>query len=222
MTNRVRRTILALLASVMLAALFMTLVGPARSATATGTIAGRITNRSGQGLGDATIQTVSGPTSASPATTSPDGSYVLAGLRPGRYELLVAGPHGRYVIKTIPNVNVTAGATTTVNAQLVLAGRIAGVARNPNGTPLSNVAVLDSGGKPESFTSANGRFEIDGLAPGRARVTLRYVRGRIVNGTLRVSGPPELKRIFPKVVSGKTTHVTVRLPASACCIGPLP
>ncbi|MFL6245289.1 MAG: TonB-dependent receptor domain-containing protein [Thermoanaerobaculia bacterium] len=81
----------AIIAVVVLSLLVIGLPLAAQSTTAT--IRGKVTNASGNGVGDAEVNAVSTTTGfVNTVKSGPDGSYVLGGLRPGVYNVIVAAP----------------------------------------------------------------------------------------------------------------------------------
>ncbi len=84
----------------------------------TGAISGRVTDSSGaQGISGARVQAISASNTASAATlTGQDGSYRMVNLQPGTYTVQVT--RIGYQMRRVPNTNVTAGGTATVDVPM--------------------------------------------------------------------------------------------------------
>jgi iron complex outermembrane receptor protein len=78
----------------------------------TGSITGRVTDSaSAQGIAGARVQVLSGSTVTTGTLSGSDGNYRIVNLQPGSYTLQVT--RIGFQMRRIPNVNVTAGQTTT-------------------------------------------------------------------------------------------------------------
>lgn len=75
-----------------------------------GSIAGSVTNSSGEPLRDVTVTAFDGETQVTGTATDADGTYVLSGLPPGEYRVEFSAVGFGDVI--VEGVSVTAGATT--------------------------------------------------------------------------------------------------------------
>ncbi|MEW5915245.1 MAG: TonB-dependent receptor [Gemmatimonadota bacterium] len=90
---------------------------PARAQT--GSISGRVTDSSSsQGITGARVQALSGTTVAGATLTGQDGGYRLANLQPGTYTVQVT--RIGYQLRRVPNVNVTAGGSATVDFSMTV------------------------------------------------------------------------------------------------------
>jgi hypothetical protein len=78
------------------------------------------------------------------------------------------------------------------------------VVADGTGEPLGNVLVYLEGTEYEDTTDIDGTYRIDGVRPGRYRVSWAYHELRIA------SGPPEAEPV--EVVSGRDTEVDLRVP----------
>ncbi len=96
-----------------------------------------------------------------------DGAFELVGLAAGRWTVTVTVPG--YAVRT---ETVETGARD-LRFTLQQGGRVAGRVLNPDGTPAAGVWVNVSGpesGSQGDQTNEEGRFEVQGLAPGACRV----------------------------------------------------
>ena len=123
----------------------------------------------------------------SPRTSRSDGSFVLTGLAPGAWDLIVNGPAGPYV-KSIRvgsrEVSATGIQIDATNSALPLQitlgtamSTITGIVQNSDGTPAVSGAVTlvsvprGPGGRTMMTGSdRNGRFTTPGIPPGTYRV----------------------------------------------------
>jgi hypothetical protein len=161
-----------------------------------GTIAGTVTDTGGVPIAEVNVcaywwdSAAQSWDCASSAQTAEDGSYVLAGLPPGTYQLAFDDHSNRdYVteywddartIETATDVTVAAGGTVTgKDAQLTERGRIAGTVTGPDHQPVGSLAVMAYQWDPESgywrdvmfdHVDASGQFEIRGLEAGPYRI----------------------------------------------------
>jgi iron complex outermembrane receptor protein len=95
--------------------LLLTLALPAGAQT--GSISGKVSDsRSGQAVGGARVQAVSGTAIAASSLTREDGTYRLTGVAPGSYRLTVT--RIGFTPATAENVVVTAGGTATADVQM--------------------------------------------------------------------------------------------------------
>ncbi len=169
-----------------------------------GTVAGVVTGAAGRGLDGICVaagtesQFASGDV-ADVEETFRGGRYFLRNLAPGPYQIEFNCDGGnRYTspwFKAQPDsttaelLSVNPGVITTLNTTLGLAGSIAGTVTSRTGHPLHGVCVgVDNARKvslPDYFglsgdtaTAAPGRYEIDGLMPGRYLVQFSPCLGK--------------------------------------------
>jgi protocatechuate 3,4-dioxygenase beta subunit len=147
------------------------------------TIKGKVLTKRGEPVGDADVsaRTTGGDVRAntqwSGATSKADGSYELAGLRPGTYLVEPSTDRG---VTPREGYKIDAPAGKTVERDLVLddGGRIEGTVVDEKGTPVAGVRVnAHALARDFSFrwgddkrTDANGKFVLDGLRAGDYRV----------------------------------------------------
>lgn len=134
-----------------------------------GSIAGQVTDGEGQPLAGAHVVVLEGPRFRS-VETNEEGRYTLPELLPGGY-LIQASKDG-YVPRS-EDGTVTAGATLTLNFQLLradpLPGRLRGRVTNAEGAGVAGATVQILEG-PSTTTNAEGNYELNGLAPGERSV----------------------------------------------------
>jgi 5-hydroxyisourate hydrolase-like protein (transthyretin family) len=167
------------------------------------------------------------------ANTNASGIYRIGGLAPANYKLRFQDNTGTYLTEwhnNKPNqasadpINVSAGVTRTVNAQLALAGVLRGtVTAEGSGTPLSNINVraydASTGSQVgNNTTDASGIYRIGGLSPGTYK--LRFQDNNGVYLTEYHNNKPDLDSADPVAVSiGTTTTVNAALQAGARITG---
>ncbi|MFZ4857789.1 MAG: carboxypeptidase regulatory-like domain-containing protein [Desulfuromonadaceae bacterium] len=156
-----------------------------------GTITGKVSNTEGTGISGVSVQ-VYDATSGYPnsASSLSDGSYTIAGLLTGSYKLHFGGSgylNQWYSSKTLQvladTVSVTAGgATSGIDATLVLGSTIAGKVSDTAGTGLAGVSVrvYDAvSGYPlynnSASSQSDGSYTITGLPTGSYK--LQFSRG---------------------------------------------
>lgn len=103
-------------------------------------------------------------------------------------------------------VLASGGAITDVELRLARAGRVTGAAIGPSGQPVqgATIFVFDEHGRPmqgysRTTTDASGRFDVDGLAPGRVFATAR---------TAKLASP---SNVSAEVRSGESAEVQLSL-----------
>jgi hypothetical protein len=152
-----------------------------------GSIAGKVKNGAGVGIGNAQVQVYDAAdtdmnTPRSTATTNQSGTYTLKGLPTGSYKVFFSGIgyySEWYNDKTSQGaanpVSVTAPNTTSgINAVLAQSGSISGTIKNGAGVGVGNVwvTIYDSNwnhlfGTP---TNQDGSYTASGLATGNYKV----------------------------------------------------
>ena len=183
------------------------------------TITGKVLSKRGEPIADAEVnaRTTGGELRAntqwSNATSKADGTYELAGLRPGTYLLEPSSDRG-VAPQDGYKVDAPAGKTTEKDLVLEEGGRIEGVVVDDKGTPVAGVNVdAQALARDMSFwgegkkTDANGKFTLDGLRAGDYRVTAS--RGWFQ--TLRKPGTTDDETKGEKVTVRAGAVATVRL-----------
>ncbi|MEZ4367848.1 MAG: carboxypeptidase regulatory-like domain-containing protein [Kofleriaceae bacterium] len=144
---------------------------------ADGVVRGRVVLAPGGAFSAFTVAVGDGPRRAGGGG---DGAFAVAAAA-GRYPVTIAGPG--FVEKLVPDVEITAGATTDLGTIEVTPGRaISGRVLAADGTPVDGAqvavgALLSGGGDSlyiadeslgarETRTDVDGRFVLDGFGPG--------------------------------------------------------
>jgi hypothetical protein len=153
---------------------------------ATMVVAGEITGtvtHGATGIPNADVSVLSSPGGAvvGSTTTASDGTYTVAGLGIGTYDVQFSAPgyvtqfyNNKSTLSSADPVSVTAGGNASgVNAALVLAGQITGTVTDGT-SPLQNVEVglYDSGNGlvDETCTASNGTYTLADEAAGSYHV----------------------------------------------------
>ncbi|MCL0090175.1 carboxypeptidase regulatory-like domain-containing protein, partial [Dehalococcoidia bacterium] len=134
-----------------------------------GIISGRVTDTAEKPVVDARIVVWNGVTAWT--TTAEDGTYEIPDLPAGTYTMRVFPPRGAYLTAArIPDIEVTAGATTTVDVTLPEGGIIAGRVTDSEGHGLYRAWVIAWDPiLPIGWiirTNVQGYYTTPGLSPG--------------------------------------------------------
>ncbi|HEX5997236.1 MAG TPA: carboxypeptidase-like regulatory domain-containing protein [Jiangellales bacterium] len=182
MTSHLLRRLGAMTVAVLVAALGVVApAAPAQAETDTGTISGHVTRPDGSPAAyewinaeDANFQNPGGF-----ATTDENGFYAISELVPGSYRisirrgLLTQYAHGKNSLSTADLFTVTAGATTTVDEQLLALGVLQVTVTEHDGTPAQGAVSLHVDEPYADVISArldeSGQASLDAL-PGGYRV----------------------------------------------------
>ncbi|MEO8751073.1 MAG: carboxypeptidase regulatory-like domain-containing protein [Casimicrobiaceae bacterium] len=149
----------------------------------TGQVTGSVVELgSNAAIAGATV-TLTGSGSAT-VTTDGAGSFVVVGLAPGTYSLQVA--KSGYTSGSV-SANVAAGATTHVGSialtPATTTATLKGTVRDgASGLPLEGALVAVAGG-PSATTDSVGAYQIAGLAPGAAQITVTKTGYQSINAT---------------------------------------
>ena len=148
-----------------------------------GIISGRVTDVSGNGIEDISVQV--NYLNIVNTFTDSDGNYSVGGMSSGQYKIFFRSFQKNYVpewyndkasFDTAEQVTVTIGQTTSgIDAQLALGGIILGRVTNESGNGIANVSVqvysFDSMSYVGSVgTDADGNYSIGGLTSGNYKV----------------------------------------------------
>jgi Carboxypeptidase regulatory-like domain len=155
-------------------------------APAYGSLSGTVTGAGGAPLEHIEVKVYGAVGYAASVETAANGTYTVAGLTPGKYEVQFVPSGGGYYLRqyyggksTLAEaspVTVTAGQTTTaVNAALASAGKISGTVTDAaSNAPLGHVEVkvYDSsdGYVASAETTSSGEYTVSGLLPGNYEV----------------------------------------------------
>lgn len=156
-------------------------------AATTGQIAGSVVEQSSGGALAGVLVQLGGPQSAS-ATSDAAGAFALGNLAPGAYsaQLSKAG----YATASV-NATVAVGVTTNLG---VISLQLATTTAVVHGTvgdgtttlPIGGANVAITGG-PSAVTDASGAYQIAGLAPGSATITVSKTGYQDVTATTTLS-----------------------------------
>jgi len=139
-----------------------------------GDVAGSVHDADGEPVDGATVS-VTDATGAVCAVrrTDPDGTFDVAGLDPGHYTVAVLAA-GREPVASTLTVGPDGQARHDVVVDAV-PSTVAGTLRSSTGWPVSESLVVlvgeDGSVRASTATDAEGRFRLDGLAPGRCMLT---------------------------------------------------
>lgn len=138
-----------------------------------GTLGGTVTRvTGGTGLSGATVQAVLSGVVKSSTTTAGNGTYSIANLEPGTYDVRVSATG--FSTELRQGIVVTSSATTTVDAAMYMPGAVSGKVTQAGGiTPIAGAAVAVFSGpvqKGSANTNATGDYTIAGLHPGALTV----------------------------------------------------
>jgi protocatechuate 3,4-dioxygenase beta subunit len=151
-----------------------------------GIITGRVTDGSGNGIPNASVQ-IRDNTNYTFIWTDTDGSgyYTAQGVPAGSWRVFFQGPQASTFVSEFYNdklwqnsadlVNVTAGQTTAnINAQLAVGGSISGHVANESGNGIYNVNVQVRDANNNVLTGVNtdssGNYTIYGISPGNYKI----------------------------------------------------
>lgn len=109
------------------------------------------------------------------AVSGPDGRYTLEGLEPGSYILSIHAP-GWLRATTAPVTAPPAGTAEAPAVALAEGAVVQGRVLDPQGKPAAGIQVFEFGGSvyeqgpAKTVTDAEGRFRLEGVLPGMARI----------------------------------------------------
>ncbi len=175
MTNLMRASLRAALATTILSGGALALATPAAAQTTTAAVSGRVTDANGAGVSGATVVVVNTGTNQTFRTTSDaNGNYQLNGLRPSAYKVTVTGTDGtvneQYVTVAIgqsASLDVVLGATTAPSETANPSADIVINGSRLSETRTSEVATNISRKQIESLPQTDRNFlSFAALAPG--------------------------------------------------------
>lgn len=105
------------------------------------------------------------------AVTDSTGKYLLAGVAPGSYLVVVRGPDYRNLAPVSAHLSLALGQEATHDVALPAGGVVAGVIRDETGEPVPGVLVEADGGNC-SVTDPEGAYRLERLATGTYDLTL--------------------------------------------------
>ena len=142
-------------------------------------VGGQVVHHDGRGVAGATVTLSDGFTVGSATRSEADGSFHIADLSPGRYELGVRTDIGlstnRMVEAPASDLRIELGPTTTVRGRVVDATTRLPVPRfevalwpSPDSTP-----TVDIGSRTETFTTTDGTFVLEDVPLGESTMSVR-------------------------------------------------
>jgi len=135
--------------------------------TTGGVLIGAVTDMDGVAVASATVKVLQNSTVIATATTGSSGTYRISGLEAGTYVVQVSKTG--FITAQVSGVEITAGATTTVDAQLTASGNglgtLSGLVVDAQGRPVQSAVVELSGpsGDLATTTNADGAFTFANL-----------------------------------------------------------
>ena len=192
--RRFRSIVVAL---AILVATVLTGAAPASAIPVTGQISGIVTGDDGALEHILVKASLIGGSGGEVSTwTDADGAYTLTGVSPGSYTVTFEDDTERYV--SASRAVVVDDVTVTVDVVLVLAGHIAGTVTDVDGNGITGITatayewdtVTDSlkpGTGRSKVTGPDGKYQIDGFAPGRYRIEFTDAQGDFVPQPLQDS-----------------------------------
>jgi YD repeat-containing protein len=134
-----------------------------------GTLGGTVTDAgNGNPVNGASVQVLQSNRTVATTTTAANGSYNVANLQSGTYDVRFSA--SGYGTAIAPANSVVYGSSTVVNASLALPGTISGqVTQSGGNVAISGatvVAALASSSAGSATTDVNGNYSISTLAPG--------------------------------------------------------
>ncbi len=150
-------------------------------------IRGTVTDHRGDPVEEAWVRVTAKGAEASKAqitsgseNSGHDGSYEVAGLLPGTYEVTTRGSRTRPGIDDPVVVELESGADRNgVDLVVPAFGKVVGTVRDEDGIPQRDLSISATAndqmgwrfaGRGSAVTDANGRFELDGLEVGEFRI----------------------------------------------------
>lgn len=178
---------------------------------------GKVTGANGSPLSDASVRVARTPgrTFAMDdrrATTDAGGEYSIEGLEPGDETLEVS--HATHVTAQKP-VSLS-GKDVRLDVQLDAGGRVRGVVVSESGSPVAEADVSVWGNnnfRTAGRSSADGSFEIDGLAPGRyifQATKNGFAEGRVEDFDISSGAPLRITLRSGGVIHGRVSGVEAR------------
>jgi protocatechuate 3,4-dioxygenase beta subunit len=137
--------------------------------TSGGVLAGTVTDTNGTAVVSATVKVLQNSSVIGTATTGSQGTYRISSLPVGTY--VVQFSKSGFTTAQVSGVEITAGASTTVDAQLTTSGSglgtLSGLVVDSLGRPVQGAVVELSGasGDLTTTTDADGTFQFANLTP---------------------------------------------------------
>jgi carboxypeptidase family protein len=149
-----------------------------------GVVRGTVTDTAGAAVVGATVKAYAPTQDAMEwseqfqTLSEPSGAFEIRGVPDGTRQIVAK--HPEYSAADVMVEVVASKGPTEARLVLTLGGRIEGVARKRDGTPLAGLSInvhsqsnrLSRGWGPNSVTGADGRFTVEHVAPGPTLVTL--------------------------------------------------
>jgi hypothetical protein len=136
-------------------------------------------------------------TDVATATGAPDGTVSVRGVLPGVYTVTVACAGYVIAVDEQP-IELTTRDVTQLRWVATAGGRIHGVVRGPDGTPVAGAHVAITNTDAAATSARDGSYELRGLPAGVAGLEARASAGIA-------------RFIFPHVIAGATTEQDITL-----------
>lgn len=153
-----------------------------------GVLNGTVTDTNGSGVSSVQVRVLQNSTVIGTTTTGSQGTYSLSDLAAGTYAVQFS--KSGYTTAQVSGVQITAGASRTVDVQLDTtgagSGTLSGTVVDPQGRPVQSAVVTLAGGGGEfnTTTDADGLFQFANLVPA-SNYTLTVTASGYITDTRR-------------------------------------
>lgn len=134
---------------------------------ATGEVAGTVSDATGAGVADATVEVAESDVMT---TSDTNGNYTLEDVQTGEQEVVVSA-EGYYDMSVIVTVEEDTTITQNVILEAIQTHELGGLVRDSDGNPLSGASVTVEEAETSTSTDADGNYLFDALEEGNYQVT---------------------------------------------------